>query len=316
MLSPSPVRFSAILVNYNHGRFIANALNAAMRQTMPFDEILIIDDASTDDSIKVIKAQLQSAPNARLLQNPQNLGVIGTCNRGLQEARGDFIFYMAADDDYSLGLVESWRAALAAYPDVAMISGNTRIRNYVTNKERLFVLPFSDMPGRYTRADIETAAKRRAFTFNIGANVMRRDAIIAAGGLLPDLHWHCDWFLYLLIAIRYPFAVLPQEFACIRESGGQYSRACFNWRKQKPVIQAFIRILENDYPDAYEIFRQAALLPTYDLETLGLCLADPALRRYLTPLLCWRLLTYKLWRMGRKLCPDFLRAPMRRFLRV
>ena len=221
---------------------------------------------------------------------------------------------MSADDDYSPHLVEWCQAAIKTYPSVGMISGGTRICDIKNDNERAFALPFP--PGCYGRPDIATVTKHRAFTFNIGANVIGREAAIAAGQHIAALKWHCDWFMYLVIAVREPFAVLSDEFARICLSDGQYSNACFHWAKQKPVIEAFILTLKKDFPSEYSFFRQCALLPTYDVEALFLLALNPALRDYLTPLLCWRLLTYKLFRVLSRLCPDNARAAIRKLMRV
>lgn len=316
MSNSKPATFSAVILNYNHSQYLLNTLNAAIHQTVPFDEIIVIDDASTDQSAALIQERIREVPHARLIRNPRNLGVIRAGNIGLKEAAGDFICYMSADDGYSPHIVEWCRAALQQYPHVAMISGNTCICNTATGKDRAFTLPFPQEIGCYSRTDIETIAKRRAFTFNIGANVIRRDAILAAGELIPSLQWHSDWFLYLLIARRAPFAVAPHTFARVRQAGDQYSHACFNWATQRPVIEAFIHTLKNGDPEDYAFFRRCSLLPTYDVEALFLFLKDKSLRHYLTPLLCWRLLSYKGLRALSTLCPDKARAGMRAFLRV
>lgn len=309
------VTFSAIIPNYNHADYIASTLKVAVGQTVPFDEIIIIDDASTDDSVRIIRECIQHVPHVRLIQNSSNQGVIHTCNQGLEVASGDFLFFMSADDDYSPHIVEWCQSAVKMYPDVAMISGNTRICS-ITGKERQFVLPFPQMLGRYTADDIQAITKKRAFTFHIGANVLRRDAVISAGKFIPQLAWHCDWLLYLLIASRHPFAVIPHEFARVRQAEHQYSHACFDWKKQRPVIEAFVHILARDYPRDYGFFRRCAVLPTYDLQTLWLCLTHPGMRRYATSLLIWRLASYKLLRFISRLCPETFQARLRRWLRV
>jgi glycosyltransferase involved in cell wall biosynthesis len=310
----NPATFSAIILNYNHSRFIDGALGNALGQTRPFDEIIVIDDASTDESVLHIRKCIEGRSQARLIENPHNLGVVPSCNLGLQLATGDFVFFMAADDRYSTRIVEWCEAALRKYPDVAMISGDTRICFEKSGGERLFTLPFAKELGRYNSADIE--ARRRVYTFNMGANMMRREAILAAGQFLPDLKWHSDWFVYLLLGSRAPFAYMPEEFVGVRQADDQYSHACFHWKTQKPVIEAFVRALEKDYPRDYEFFRRCALLPTYDCSALALIATCPAFWRYATPLLLWRLLTYKCLRRLSKLCPPKMRAMLRKIVRV
>jgi len=315
-MSKPSATFSAIIPNYNHSGYILNTLDAAIGQTAPFDEIIVIDDASTDNSVTLIEARIRNIPCARLIRNAQNMGVIRSSNLGVKEATGDFICYLSADDHYDRHLVEWCHEMLRQYPDLGMISGNTRIHNVTTGTQHRLILPFAQKMACYSGQNIEAISKKRAFTFNIGANVVRRDAVIAAGQLIQALEWHADWFLYLVIACRHPFGVVPHEFVHVRQGGNQYSDACNDWKKQRPVIEAFIRTLRKDYPAEYAFFRRCALLPTYDFQALGLLWREPDLRDYLTPLLAWRLLTYKPLRMAGRWMPSSLRARARQWLKV
>lgn len=307
---------SAVLTNYNHGRYLRGAIDTILRQTVPFDEIIVIDDASTDDSVEIITSLIGHLPQARLILNPVNRGVIYGLNLGLGEATGDFIFYLSADDTYDTRILEWSRALLERYPDLAMISGNIIIHQETTGRERQFILPFAQAYACHPKEALIVAARRRCVTFLGGGNLIRRDVTREAGGYIAELKWHADWFLYLIVAFRHGFGLVPETFARIRMAGDQYSHACFVWKTQRPVIEAFIRILRRDYPQEYPIFRRCALLPTYDMQALVLLLKDKELRQYLTPLLGWRLISYKLLRVFGRCIPPELRDMIRRKLRV
>ena len=80
---------SVVLPNYNHAKFVGRALAALLGQERAADEIIVIDDGSTDDSVAVIERIAAAAPTIRLLRNPSNIGVIPTLQRGLEAARGN-----------------------------------------------------------------------------------------------------------------------------------------------------------------------------------------------------------------------------------
>ena len=308
--------FSAVIANYNHSELIMNTLDAALGQTIPFDEIIIIDDASTDNSVAVIEKRIAGHANARLIKSPKNQGVVATVNLGLHQAVGDFIFFMSADDEFNHHIVEWCQPVLAAYPDVGMICGNISVHNIDTGDERQFRLPFPQVMARYTVDDITAIAKNRSFTFLGGANMLRREAMIRVGNQVPELKWSGDWLLYLLLGYRHPFAVIPETFIRIRQTSDQYSNGIHVWETQRPVIENFIRILQRDYPNEYPLFRRTAVLPSYDIQTLFMLLGDKSLRHYLTPLLVWRLLSFKALRSIGRLLPDTLQNSLRKLLRV
>jgi glycosyltransferase involved in cell wall biosynthesis len=272
---------SAILVNHNHRTFLPNAIKGVLGQSVPFDEIILIDDGSTDNSVAVMENQIEGIPHARVLQNPKNLGVVATLNRAMREATGDFVALLAADDRYNPQLVEWCHRLLLQHPDVAMISGNARTVRADTWVEQTFTLPFPQEIGVYDAEDVRQIAKKRAFTFFGGANVFRRSALLEVNGQREELKWHADWFLYLQIACRYRFGVVPAELVSQRRTEADYSKASHDWHAQRSVLETFLRLMQQEYPQEYLFFRDCGLLPTYDMEMLPLLLADENLRDYL-----------------------------------
>src|SRR6516225_6699424 len=77
-------RLSVVLPNYNHADFISRALMALLAQERAADEIIVVDDGSTDDSVSVIQQIATTAPSIRLLCSQANVGVIDALQRGLR----------------------------------------------------------------------------------------------------------------------------------------------------------------------------------------------------------------------------------------
>lgn len=86
---------------YNVEPYITQSLESALAQTYPSIEFLLVDDASDDSSADIVRIFQVNHPRGadiRLLSNPKNLGVSGSRNRIIDEARGEFLFFMDADD--------------------------------------------------------------------------------------------------------------------------------------------------------------------------------------------------------------------------
>lgn len=94
-LSTSPL-VTVLMPVFNGGADLSLAIDSILNQTYPHFELLIIDDGSTDQSAQLI-ASYQDA-RIRFLQNPQNMGLVATLNRGIDEARSKYIARMDADD--------------------------------------------------------------------------------------------------------------------------------------------------------------------------------------------------------------------------
>lgn len=98
--SPPPV-VSVIGLCYNHARFVAEALRSVCQQTYTALEMIVVDDASTDDSVAVIEAFLAEASPAfpvKKLFLPQNTGNCRAFNQGLALATGKYVIDFSTDD--------------------------------------------------------------------------------------------------------------------------------------------------------------------------------------------------------------------------
>ena len=96
----STPKVSIILPNHNYADFIPDAIASIKGQTLPDWECIIIDDASTDNSVDVIKNLIQGDNRFKLFVNSESQGVSATRNVGLDSARGEYIAFLDSDDCY------------------------------------------------------------------------------------------------------------------------------------------------------------------------------------------------------------------------
>ncbi|HLG39841.1 MAG TPA: glycosyltransferase family 2 protein [Chitinophagaceae bacterium] len=115
-------KVSIILPTYNRAKYILEAVDSVRDQTYPNWELLIIDDQSTDDTIGLI-TQI-SDERIRLLQTPQRLGITGTRNTGLREAKGDFVAFIDSDDLWAVSKLEKQITAMNQYPEAGFCVTN------------------------------------------------------------------------------------------------------------------------------------------------------------------------------------------------
>ena len=87
-------KVSVIIPTYNYGKFIAEAIESALAQTIAPAEIVVVDDGSTDDSLRVLEPFRDSV---RVLRQA-NQGVSAARNLGIRESRGGLIAFLDADD--------------------------------------------------------------------------------------------------------------------------------------------------------------------------------------------------------------------------
>lgn len=92
---------SIIVPNCNYAKFIPDAIASIKAQTLTDWECIIIDDASTDNSVEVIKSLIADDDRFRLIVNPEPRGISTTRNIGLNVATGEYISFLDSDDCYA-----------------------------------------------------------------------------------------------------------------------------------------------------------------------------------------------------------------------
>ena len=117
---------SVIIPTYNRIRTLSRALDSVLAQTRTVDEIIVIDDGSTDSTVDLV---LGNYPQVTLLQQP-NLGVSAARNLGIREATSDWIALLDSDDRWLPTKLEAQFALLEEHPDHRLChTEETWIRN-------------------------------------------------------------------------------------------------------------------------------------------------------------------------------------------
>lgn len=97
MSQQNPV-VSVAITNYNYGRFIARAIRSVLKQTFEDIEIIVVDNASTDNSVEIVRSFMDADPRIRLVVNPENIGTVRNHQRSVEVARGTYLVHLDADD--------------------------------------------------------------------------------------------------------------------------------------------------------------------------------------------------------------------------
>jgi GT2 family glycosyltransferase len=119
-VTDQPIHFpllSVIIPNWNGVRHLPTCLDALRRQTYPHLEIILVDNASIDESVALVR---HNYSEVALVQLNQNLGLTGGINRGIQVARGEIIAPLNNDTEVSPAWAEALVAALLDHPDAGM----------------------------------------------------------------------------------------------------------------------------------------------------------------------------------------------------
>jgi len=107
------VQATCLINNYNYRSFIGEAVDSALQQSQAFDEVVVVDDGSTDGSVSYLHHKYAGERRVKVVEK-ENGGQLSAFNEGIRHATGDVIFFLDADDRYLPGYVEH---ALATYDE-------------------------------------------------------------------------------------------------------------------------------------------------------------------------------------------------------
>lgn len=247
---------SVVLPNYNHAQYLPRALDALLSQAQPPGEIIVVDDCSTDGSRDIVERYSARHRSIRLLPNETNVGVIPTLSRGLGEARGQLVYFGAADDFVLPGFFEAAIRMLQTYPQAGLFFGDASLVEGQSGRS-LGVRP--PVRPRYTAgfSDASTVAKlfRQNDNFIVtGAAVFRRDAVISAGGFQNELSTFADGYVARKIALMRGFCYAPVAVMtwCVF-SGGVSRTTSTRPERAKQLLTTIVSRLATDptFPDWY-----------------------------------------------------------------
>ena len=200
-------RVSAIITAYNSEAFIAEAIESILKQSRAVDEIVVVDDGSTDRTRQI--AAGFAGQGIQIVQQ-QNKGAGAARNRGIRETSGEFIAFLDADDLWLENKTLRQLNYFSEHPEAALVSGFAHWWNIAKGTKRI--------TGRVPR-DIHTL-RRENLVHNALGNpsmvMVRRSALAEVGGFEEKIRWGQDWELWMRLLERYEAGVVPEPVTVYR----------------------------------------------------------------------------------------------------
>jgi glycosyltransferase involved in cell wall biosynthesis len=118
------MRTTCLVNSYNYRRFVFEAVDSVLSQSSPIDQIVVVDDGSTDGSIDIVQALAQQDPRIRLIAGEHG-GVSAARNIGVRAASGEYITFLDSDDLCPPGRIGRQLRKLTSNPEAAAVVGET-----------------------------------------------------------------------------------------------------------------------------------------------------------------------------------------------
>lgn len=251
------------VASYNNAAYLRETLESIRQQTYPNFELIIVDDASTDESAFIAQTWLAEHPQVqgRLLQHATNQGVCRVCNAIITQARGEFVCLIGSDDVYMPDkLAVQVPLLLQAPPDVGVITSAIEFMDSQGNRMAQpddFAIPHPQQVYLTLLKSCVVAAM---------STLVRRSCYQTVGLYDESLPFE-DWDMWLRIAKEYKFLYSPHVSARYR----RHANAVFNARKRQ-MEEGSLMLLNKQRgvsPEADEIIKAQTHLRAEILYQLG-----------------------------------------------
>ena len=218
---------SVIIPVYNSGRYLEKAVHSVLGQTCKDFELFIVDDGSSDDSLKIARRLATCDPSRiTVLQHPDrgNHGVAETRNLALASARGKYIAFLDADDRWYSNKLEVQLAFMDAHPEVGLTFTKAHIerdhegKNFIPGAEELGSTP----PLDHKTALMEIIAVSLNYVFS--TVMVRAEPLRAVGGFPEKLPFQSeDRLMVAKISADHGIAMVPETLCSYLAHGANYS---------------------------------------------------------------------------------------------
>lgn len=234
---------SVIIPNYNQAKYLKETLEAILAQSLQEIDILVVDDASTDESCKIVEEYQKKDSRLSLLRLEKNSGgPIVPIREGLKHVRGDYIALIAGDDIVQPHFFEEAIDVVKKYPEVGICFGNYLL--FADRRPYFFKeISILDHPEPMVLKPEEMVALSRTKCFHIPSqsSIYRKDLLLKFGGYREELKGYSDFYLNFQIASRYPIAFVPKIWSAFRlvpRSFGRSLRFMERWDLCAKLLKA------------------------------------------------------------------------------
>lgn len=116
---------SVIITAYNYAHFLATSIESALHQDYPNLEVVVMDNASTDETPALVKTYADADPRVRYIRHPENIGLTPNHVTGLHAARGEYVVFVSADDWLMPRFISRSYRFYQAHPDIDVLYTGT-----------------------------------------------------------------------------------------------------------------------------------------------------------------------------------------------
>jgi glycosyltransferase involved in cell wall biosynthesis len=244
-------RVSIVVASFNHSEFLAQRMESLIQQSYFDIEIIVIDDASTDASLEVLKVY-EMEPRVQVLKLTENSGWVKVSNLGAEIATGEFLIFANCDDYCDPQQVAKLVKAMNNNPT----AGLSFSRSNIVDKDGILLGNDYEARGlRFKRkCASDTLISRKQMTSflfhsivipNLSAAIFRRSTFLDIGKFSEQVNIAADWEIYFRMAERCDVAYLSETLNFFRSHDESIRSHTKVRAMQKDIAQLLLDRVKN-----------------------------------------------------------------------
>ena len=238
---------SVIIPTFNRANLLISAIESVLSQTIKDFELIVVDDASTDDTQQKVAAI--DDPRIRYIVQEKNLGECGTRNTGLDAAQGQYIAFLDSDDEWLPNKLEKQLNVFKTAPDdLGVVYSWLQVIN---DQGKIIRMRKPDISG-----DVKDYLIYKNLIGTPSTVMIKKECI--EPGLKFDTNLRCcgDWDMWLRISKQYRFEVIPEPLTLYRDHD-EDARGSTN---HAMVTEGYLVFLEKHHQGLKGFYRQPSTL--------------------------------------------------------
>jgi glycosyltransferase involved in cell wall biosynthesis len=246
---------------YNYGRFLRTCVTSVLSQSLKDIRILILDNASTDDSLNIARQLAREDSRVEVLAHPINIGPHANYNAGVEWASSKYFFILDADDLLAPGALERAVHIMEQHPNLAFTYGvELRLEFGPDTMPVTGQIEEHDWSFQSGRDFIQTQIDSVVCVVGASTVIRRTSAQKAAGAYRADLRFADDWELWMRLAMVGDVAYTPAIQSIRRLHSNAQStiydgNPASDYEEREAVFRSFFDHEGRQLPDAKRLMR-------------------------------------------------------------
>ncbi len=282
---------TVVMGNYNDAPHIGAALDSLFSQTRLPDEVVLVEDGSTDNSLEIIDGFAKKYPQLRVIRNEKNMGVMFSYERALSLASGEYVVGLASDDMFLPGLVEKSTAMLDRHPEAGYCCSDCITRLEDSGKTMVHRRRLSREGGYISPEQLVALMRKRTIYLSFFGTVFRKK-YMHEFGRMANLRWSGDRVYATITAFRYGLCYVPEVLGLFLSRKESFSGVgLLNRAQHEKVMENLLELLKTpQYADVLPKYKESCALASFELPILRLLVNNKKYREFLSPNLVRRIL--------------------------